>query len=189
VTQEPEEGKLVFFGKRVYICSVLQDFVEGPKAPQLLYMNVENILDEIVSGVLASNPAVFIVEVKHGKKQHEYILDGDKPLGIYDIADLSREINKLADEQMPEENYNLEIASPGADSPIRLFRQLPKHVGRTFEVELNDESIFSGKLEKAEDGMLTFSIIPEKKKKGQEAQILEIPFQNIKKAHIIISFK
>jgi ribosome maturation factor RimP len=164
--------------------------VEGPKAPQLLYMNVEKELNEILSGVLEKYPHVFAVEARHSKQNHELIIDGDQLLGIYDIAEISREVNRLADERMPDENYSLEIASPGADSPILLLRQYPKHIGREFMVHLIDGNEFKGRLKSVDGNTLTFeSFKNSKPKKNEEPEAIQVEFEQIKKAHIIISFK
>lgn len=165
-------------------------FVEGPKAPQLLYMNPVKELDEIVNAVLDLHPGIFLVEAKHNSQLHEYTIDGDKPLGIYDVADVSREVNRLADEKMPEEKYSLEIGSPGADSPLLHLRQYPKHIGREFSVTTSEDVTFKGKLTGTDGNSLTFeSYKSAKPKKNELPETITLDFSNIKTAHIILSFK
>lgn len=164
--------------------------LRGLKAPQLLYMNTEKKLDEIVEHVLAKHEGVFLVEAIHKKGAHEYIVDGDVLLGIYDIAGISREINKTADEALPDENYSLQVSSPGADSPLKMLRQYPKHTGREFKVSTTDDRTFNGKLIGVEGETLAFEISAGKKMSGKILpEIQNIPFKNIQKANIIISFK
>lgn len=153
-------------------------------------MNPEKELDEIITSVLDKHPGIFLVQATHKKQSHEYTIDGDKALGIYDVADVSREVNKLADERMPEENYHLEIGSPGADSPLLHLRQYPKHTGREFSVQTTDGREFSGKLISVDNDTLSFeSFKSAKPKKNELPEIISLHFTDIKKANIIISFK
>lgn len=164
--------------------------LRGLQAPQLLYMNVEKELNEIVSKVLEQHPGIFLVETNHLGPNYEIVIDGDKPLGIYDISAVSREINHIADEKMPEEKYSLDVASPGADSDLKLLRQFPKHTGREFQVSLTDSTSFNGKLLNVEGETLQFETFrQEKPKKKDLPEILDIQYSNIKKANIILSFK
>lgn len=147
-------------------------------------------LEDITKEVLAQHEGVFVVEINQHSDNYEFILDGDKPLGIYDISSIAREVNKKADEQMPEAAYNLDMSSPGADSPLKLIRQFPKHTGREFKVAMKDGSSISGKLLTVEGNILSFEYYPDQKarKKGQ-AESISIPFEDIQQASIILSFK
>lgn len=153
-------------------------------------MNVDQQLESILAKVLENYPGVFLVESHHTKTKHEFIIDGDKALGIYDISEIGRSVNHIADETMPDEKYTLDICSPGADSDLKMLRQYPKHVGREFAVELSDESSFEGHLRAVNGHLLTFEYFTSAKPKKNEAPVTtDIPFENIKKAHIILSFK
>lgn len=164
--------------------------MRGLIAPQLLYMNVEKELNEIVAQVLENHKSVFLVQAIHKQKNHEIVIDGDLPLGIYDISAISREINQLADERMPEEEYSLDVASPGADSDILLLRQYPKHIGREFNVELKDATNFTGILKSVDGDLLEFEgFKTAKPKKKDLPEVSKVNFQEIKKTNIILSFK
>lgn len=153
-------------------------------------MNVEKELNEIVNAVLAERSGIFLVETGRQQDNYEIVIDGDKPLGIYDISDISREINKLADERMPDEKYSLDICSPGADSDLRLIRQYPKHIGREFNLTLKDETSMKGKLLAVENDILTFEAFKNPKPKRNEVpEIVKVKYSEIKKANIILSFK
>ncbi|MCC6817701.1 MAG: hypothetical protein IT245_02260 [Bacteroidia bacterium] len=153
-------------------------------------MNVEYQLKAILTKVLEEHPNVFLVEAHHGNNTYEFVIDGDQPLGIYDISEIGRAINHIADETMPEENYTLDVLSPGADSDIKLLRQYPKHIGREFQVILSDESSFKGHLRAVDGNQLNFEYFENTKPKKNEMPITRtVDFENIKKAHIILSFK
>lgn len=176
---------------RIFASDFIRTVDEGPKAPLLLYMSVDAILNQIVEQVLQEYPHVFLVKTTHHQTHHEYIIDGDQLLGIYDISEISRAINHKADEQLPDAHYELDVCSPGADSDIILIRQLPKHIGRSFHVVLKDDTTFNGQLTAVHDDTIVFS--PEKpKNKKQAAEVpdsVSVTFNNIHKAHIILSFK
>lgn len=153
-------------------------------------MNVQNQLESIVSKVLEERPGIFLVESHHDNQSHEFVIDGDKPLGIYDISDIGRAINHQAEELMPDENYTIDVCSPGADSDMKMIRQYPKHIGREFNVILDDETEFKGKLTDVKENTLTFTYFAKAKpKKNEEPELKTVQFNQIKKAHIILSFK
>lgn len=153
-------------------------------------MSVQNQLEAIVAKVLEEHPGIFLVESIHGNQIHEFIIDGDQALGIYDISEIGRAVNHMADEAMPDENYTLDVGSPGADSDLKLLRQYPKHVGRSFNVHLKDGTEMSGKLVAVEGENLSFEYFENPKPKRHEKPVIkDIPFNNIQKANIILSFK
>lgn len=148
-------------------------------------------LEEILGEVLKAHPAIFVVEAVHKDGHHEFILDGDQGIGIATIAEISRSLNHFAEERMPDnENYSIDVMSPGADSPIKQLRQYNKHIGRQFDVKCADGTAFKGYLRTVEGHILGFEIKPTGKvAKGAAAEQISIPFEQIKKATIILSFK
>ncbi len=154
-------------------------------------MSVAQTLNEILNKVLEEHPGVFLVEARHNQQAHEFILDGDEAIGIATISGISRSLNHFAEEQIPaEENYTIDVCSPGADSPLKLLRQFPKHVGRKFEISLADETIITGNLLSVDGETLTFEYFKSAKpKKNELMETLSVPYNQIKKATIILSFK
>ena len=154
-------------------------------------MSVTQTLNNILESVLKEHPGVFLVDSKHQQQSHEFILDADEAIGIATISGISRSLNHFAEEQIPaEENYTIDVTSPGADSPLKLLRQFPKHVGRSFEITLNDNNKFSGKLLSVTGDQLTFEYSKSAKpKKNEPVEALSVPYNQIKKATIILSFK
>lgn len=152
-------------------------------------MNVRQTLENITTDILSRHEGVFLVEVNQKQDHYEFVLDGDKAIGIYDISSLAREINKAADEQMADATYSLDVTSPGADSPLKLLRQYPKHIGREFLVNMKDGNSFKGKLKGIEGLQLNFEMKNDKPKKNQVPELVTIEFNQIKQANIILSFK
>jgi ribosome maturation factor RimP len=152
-------------------------------------MNVKQTLEDITADVLSRHEGIFLVELNQRQEHYEFVIDGDKAMGIYDISSLAREINKTADERMPEAQYSLDVASPGADSPLKMLRQYPKHIGREFQVKLDDGDNFKGRLTAVDDDKLVFEIRKEKPKKNEAPEMVTVEFNQIKQANIILSFK
>ena len=80
----------------------------------------------------------------------------------------------------------MEVSSPGVEKPIKLIRQLPKHIGRKIRVRPQDEEIpeFTGTLLEINDGVLSVEV----KEKRKEKEIREIRFDEVAETKIIISF-
>lgn len=83
------------------------------------------------------------VKVKSGNKI-EVFVDGDNGIGINDCVAISRHIEGSLDRE--KEDFSLEVSSPDATKPLKLGRQYLKHIGREFDIELNDGNKYTGKL-------------------------------------------
>lgn len=75
-------------------------------------------------------------------------VDGDRGVTISDCVDLSRHLEKSLGES---EDFSLDVSSHGASSPLTLPRQYYKHVGRDFEIKLNDGTKAEGTLMECND--------------------------------------
>lgn len=139
------------------------------------------------------SPDKFVVEVLvSGKKIPRRVLvivDGDHGITIDDCADLSRRISKELDEQgfFGDENYLLEVSTPGVDQPLKLKRQYYKNVGRGLRVKLRDHTE-EGKLKDVSEDQIVLAQETGTGKK-KETKELAIPFSEIEKAFVLVSFK
>lgn len=100
-------------------------------------------LATLVEETLAGSPAYLIDVVLRGRTGSQVVdvyVDGDAGLDVEQIAALSREIGFALDlADLIPGRYQLNVSSPGAERPLRLPRQYPKHVGRLLEVEVEVE--------------------------------------------------
>lgn len=123
------------------------------------------------------------------------VVDGDDGVNIDDCALISRKLGEILEEKdLIKTQYLLEVGSPGADHPLTLQRQYPKHIGRKLHVLLANEVIKNGKLlEVYEDRIVLDEEVAEKKEKGKKQKVtiqrVAIPFVDIKKSNVLISFK
>lgn len=152
------------------------------------------IVEEIRRIITAhlTDPSQFIVDVKasghKGVKKVLIIVDSDKGLTIEDCANLSREFSKtLDDSPLFEESYLLEVSTPGLDQPLKLKRQYFKNIGRRLKVVL-PQTIFEGKL--VEVTAETIRIDQEiGSGKQKEIKTIDLPFSEIEKTFVLVSFK
>ncbi|HEX8061241.1 MAG TPA: ribosome maturation factor RimP [Cyclobacteriaceae bacterium] len=152
-------------------------------------MDVAGKIRELAESAL-QEPGHFIVDVLYFERQRPakvmVIVDGDKGVTIDACANLSRKLASLLDERnVPDNAYVLEVTTPGVDHPLRLKRQYFKNAGRQFKVHLKDKSIVQGKLEEVSEEKLTIREVVDKK----TTRVVEVPFDNIEKAFVLVSFK
>jgi ribosome maturation factor RimP len=154
-------------------------------------MDVEKRVRELVEEKIADKPELFLVDVKmHANGKLIILVDGDHGAGIDDCAAISRHVGfHLEEENVLETAYNLEVSSPGIDTPLTSKRQYLKNVGRSLALKMADGTKREGKLNGiTEDALL----IEEKiKEKGKKAEVIEsvVPFDKITETKVVISFK
>lgn len=67
------------------------------------------------------------------------VVDGDRGVGLDDIADISRQVSAVLDDHDPfagRSPYVLEVTSPGVDRPLSEPRHWRRSIGRLVNVEL-----------------------------------------------------
>lgn len=137
----------------------------------------------------------FLIEVNlKTNNKLEVFIDRDKGLSIDICRKISRYLEETLDAELwLGEKYTLEVSSPGVDRPLKLKRQYKKNIGRNFEVKVkNEEKVQKGKLIAMTDESITLEYtvkIKEGKKKREEIVQAVIPFDQIEKAKVKISFK
>ncbi|AKD05498.1 ribosome maturation factor rimP [Pontibacter korlensis] len=118
------------------------------------------------------------------------LADGEQGITIDQCATISRRINKRIEEVFgPDMSYVLEVSSPGVDFPLTQPQQFKRHTGRNLKVKLQDGTEKTGKLEEVTESGL--NLMEEVKLKGKKATYVpvQIPFGDIVKANVVISFK
>lgn len=145
----------------------------------------ENIVR--ISNEIAEKLNFFVIDITfrgdNRKKIIEVYVDAEKNIDADNLAEISREINSVIEEQdLIQQAYRLDVSTPGVDRPLKFLKQFPKHINRNFEVTYKngDETrTITGKLLSVEREELMF--LSDKK------EIL-IEFKNITTAKVIISF-
>ena len=119
------------------------------------------------------------------------LADGEQGITIDQCATISRRINKQIEEMLGEEeaSYVLEVSSPGLDFPLTQPQQFKRNLGRSLKLKLQDGTDKTGKLEDVTETGL--GLLEEVKQKGKKATYVpvQIPYGDIVKANVVISFK
>ena len=136
----------------------------------------------------------FLVDMKLGiNNKLEVFVDSDTGIKFEECQKISRYLESFIDaEGWLGEKYVLEVSSPGVMNPLKMPRQYPKNIGRKLEVTTQSGENTEGTLtEVKEDGIVLEYKVREKvgKKKVTKTIQTEIPFADITKAVVQISFK
>jgi ribosome maturation factor RimP len=152
---------------------------------------IENIKDLAQSHL--KDPGQFVVDVilsKHKPYKVTVILDGDLGITIDDCSLLSRALSEDLDNvDLIKDNYTLEVGTPGLDQPLKLKRQYAKNVGRQLKVHKKDKTIVQGLLKETDDDRILLEAEISLKGRKKEYTSTEIPFSEIEKAIVMVSFK
>ena len=136
---------------------------------------------------IAQKQNVYIVDVTYKNPDDTYSLcyyiDKEGGIGIDECELFSKAVEELLDaEDFIEENYTLEVSSPGADRKLTKEREFLYYIGREVDV----------KLYKAENGVKEFTgVLKDYKDKTAfvelDGEVKEIPVKQA--VYIRLSFK
>ncbi|MGE0587012.1 MAG: ribosome maturation factor RimP [Cyclobacteriaceae bacterium] len=156
-------------------------------------MELADKIEEMAQSQLTDTAHFLVnVDVTGGANQKKVliVMDGDNGVTIEDCAKVSRGLAALLDEQgLISQHYTLEVTTPGLDSPLKLVRQYKKNIGRSLKVTLNDKSQLKGKLAAANEKSIQLDAEYKNDRKKTETKKVEIPYEQINKALVQISFK
>jgi len=159
--------------------------------PQLAKGRIEDYINQNLE-----SESHFLVQVNVGSEKAkdgkvQILIDSDSGITIEECASYSRKTGKFLEENDLFENaYTLEVASPGLDFPLSSDRQFLKNVGRTLLLELQSGNVpIEGKLMSYQNSILQIEV--EEKLKGKKAtlKLVEIPADQIINAKVTVSFK
>lgn len=133
---------------------------------------------------------VFIVEVRIlAGNNVQVFLDADSGVTIDKCIKVNRALYNYLEETglFPNNDFGLEVSSPGVDEPLKLHRQYTKNIGRNIEITMTDNIKREGKLVSVEQDNLTLNetIGKGKQKKTTTETIL---FNQIKHAIVLVTF-
>ena len=148
------------------------------------------VLEHKVETLIRTEPDLFLVEVRiNSANDIKVFIDGDQGVSIDKLVRYNRNLYRQIEEEkmFPNDDFSLEVSSPGLDEPLKLDRQYLKNIGRHVEVVGNDGSKIEGKL----TGTTTTDLLVEEiKGKGKKMETVQhtISFDNIKTTKIQIKF-
>ena len=173
----------------------LNNSMQGAASPLFVYGNFLMGIVEDLTNIIATkltDSSQFLVDVvvkgQKGPQKVLVIIDGDKGVTIDDCANLSKELSKAFDDtHLFTGSYMLEVSTPGLDQPLKLKRQYYKNIGRTVRI-VREQQTIEGRLTAVTEEMITI----EQEigiGKQKEFKTADIPFSQIEKTYVLISFK
>ena len=141
----------------------------------------------------------YLVDMTLSGNKLAVFVDADEGLSLKMCQQLSRYLEeRIEAEAMMPENYILEVSSPGVDRPLKLKRQYVKNIGRSLKVELKPEEdgkkgeTVKGVLKEVGEEFIRLEY-EEKVKEGKKKKKImierDLPFSQIDRSKVLISFK
>ncbi|MEE4198650.1 MAG: ribosome assembly cofactor RimP [Bacteroidales bacterium] len=149
-------------------------------------------IENIIEGIVREKNAYIVDLTVNSSNKILLELDSFEGVTIDDCVEVSRIIEKNLDRD--QEDFSLEVSSPGLSSPFKVWQQYQKNTGKEVETILSDGQKLKGNLiEVDQEGIIieeTRKIKVEGKKKKQTiTEKLQLSFDNIKSTKIVIKFK
>lgn len=149
---------------------------------------IEGYLKEIIT-----DPQYFVVEIVisgNDRKKIVVLLDGDNGVDIDYCASVSRQLgHRMEEDEVLTNAYILEVSSPGLDHPLMNIRQYIKNIGRDVKVETSEKTIKGELLKVENDYIIVNQLVKEKGKNKTVEEETNIPFSDIQKTKVLVSFK
>ncbi|NQX90631.1 MAG: ribosome assembly cofactor RimP [Flavobacteriales bacterium] len=151
----------------------------------------ESQIRELVEEELKDSDT-FIVELSVSSGNAiKVLIDGDKGASIDQCVKVSRLIEGSLDRDL--EDFELQVSSPGADQPLKVKRQYPKHIGRNVKV-VTSAGKLEGELINVQENEILVKTREKRRIEGRKAKEWveeehSIPFENIIETKVIIAFK
>ena len=162
----------------MYLCS---DKMWGREFPFLLLMIDKFKVLDIVKDVLEGSDK-YLINMKITPDNRIFVdIDGDNGINIDDCIEVSRAIESQLDRD--EEDFELNVSSAGADSPLKMPRQYRRHVGRELNVTPFDGEQVEGTLMEADDQHFVIKI---KGKKKESAREVSFTYEDVKTAKVVV---
>ncbi|NLR59743.1 ribosome maturation factor [Chitinophaga polysaccharea] len=150
--------------------------------------HVIKTIREIAEGLLVNDPDNFLVDIRIKPTNNiKLFLDGDKGVPVATLVSFNRQLYPLleAAELFPNNDFSLEVSSPGLDEPLKLHRQYLKNIGRKVEVTLLDGSVKEGTLLAVTEDAINIEELVGKKK---EKKSTDLKLNEIKHTKVCIVF-
>lgn len=154
----------------------------------------EKIVSEITGFVekfIQKWPEVFVLETTiSATHKVTVLLDADNGMNIERCAEVNRALYKFVEEQQffENQNFSMEVSSPGIDRPLTERRQFRKNIGRNIDVQKGDGTRLKGRLTGVTEEEISLEKEEKKKKKQSELEIITIPFKEIRQVKVLVTF-
>lgn len=144
---------------------------------------IKDIVEDYLKGT-----DIFLVGVKVSNANKIIVLaDMDNGITIDECAELHHHIESKLDREV--EDFELEVSSPGLDSPFLVLEQYYKNEGKKVEVVGTDGMKFAGILKNVNAGGFELETEVKVKGKAKELKDISFNFENVKSTRVILTIK
>jgi ribosome maturation factor RimP len=110
-------------------------------------------VESLVNEAVGENERLFLIDLSFSSDNKIIVIvDGDDGVPLKECIRISRHVEHNLDRE--EEDFSLEVTTPGATSPIINKRQYKKNIGRILQVKTDTEN-FEGILIASNDKNIT----------------------------------
>lgn len=154
-------------------------------------MIAKSTIEELVKEKL--DDELFIVDIKVSTSNMIHVfVDGFNGITIEKCIEISRHVEHSLDRD--EEDFGLEVSSPGLTQSFKVLEQYKKYTGRNIEVLTEDEQNLEGLLKAADEQGIVLETSKKEKVEGHKKKQLiikeyKLKYNEIKSAKAVISFK
>ncbi len=155
-------------------------------------MTLKQKVQELITQAFEQYPELFLIDFTISSDNKILVtIDGDYGVTLQDCINVSRAIEHNLDRE--EEDFALEVASAGATTALKFIRQYNKNIGRKLKVVTLEQEKYEAILDSVAENSIVLkwkSREPKPVGKGKVTveKEVEIPFEKIKEAIVVISF-
>jgi ribosome maturation factor RimP len=187
--------RIAFLLNIIYFCGRLWEYWIGDSGP--LFYNFDILIDrtriENIVNEALKDSEVFLVDILISRTNViQVFIDHQAGVSLDHCISVHRFIEDQVDRE--QEDYELQVSSPGLGQPIRVFRQYIKAIGEKLDIILEDGDLIRGTLLEAKPaetdraGELVVRQAGTKRKPAPEEPLV-IQISRIKTAKVEIDFK
>ena len=149
----------------------------------LLNHPLQNLLEPVVEGLGYELVRILTIGAKNQTLQVIIYKKKGTEITVDDCASVSRALSDVLDEKDPIENqYSLEVSSPGIDRPLTKLQHFQRFLGYEIKAEtlvpVESRKRFKGIISKVENNDVFLNM---------DEHIYVLPFDNIVKAKIVVT--
>ena len=148
-------------------------------------------IEEVIQPII-NEKGGFLVSLNIDKQNRIIAkIDSIEGFSIADCVDISKAIEGSLDRD--EEDFELEVSTPGLNAEFKVWEQYKKNEGRKVEILQNNGDKFKGILKTVTPESFTVETEKRvktdgKKKKEVVTEIHQIDFDSVKKARLVLDF-
>lgn len=143
-------------------------------------ITIEDMIRPVVESLGSELLGVEFKPSQYGSLLRLYI-DNPNGVGLAECEQVSRQVSALLDIEDPIQNeYNLEVSSPGEDRPLFTLSQFASHIGERAKLVLGEphqgRRRFTGILQSINDGEINIVL--------DDQQAFSVPFSSLSEARL-----